>query len=159
MATWQIFGPLMRVPSALLNRLQLIAFDRRGNGAQNTHDAALDATATAWDGSRIQVSLDQPPTGIVPAQLDTTLNWIDRKITIDYEIDPSFDIRPGEGADLSYASEKGSITWYSGAGTSQILISNLLSISVGPTGNLLANKASCYVSMQISAGTQQKERS
>ncbi len=158
MATWQIFGPLMRVPSALLNRLQLI-FDRRGNGAGNTATTALDAVSTFWDFGKIQVSLDRPASGVMPIAIDTGLNWIDRKLTISFSLDPTMDVRPGHAADLSYAHHRGTVTWYSGLGNSSVLLSPLLAVYVGPTGNLYVTKDVCYASLQIVAGTQQKERS
>ncbi len=158
MALWQVFGPLMRVPSALLNRFQLL-FDRRGTGAGNTAALALDNTSTAWDFARIQVSLAQPASGVAPIAIDSAINWIDRKLTISYAIDPTMDIRPGQAADLSWAHHRGTITWYSGLGTSSIVLSPLLAVYVGPTGNLFVTKDVCFASLQIVAGTQQKERS
>lgn len=158
MALWELFGPLMRVPSAFLNRQQRITFDQRANGAGNTHAVGLDATSTAWDGGRYQIGLAQPFTGVIPLTLDSSIDWRDRRLEIAFQTDPDRDIRPGKAADSYHAMERGECVWYTGLGGSKI-ISPYISLIVSAGGILQAHKTVCFASIQVKASCQLKERS
>ena len=148
----------MRVPSAVLNRIQSSLFDRRGDGVGNTLAVGLDAISSAWDKGTIHISLDKPVPPL-PLQLDATYDYRDRHLLISYKFDPTRDIRPGQPEDHMHARDVGVVTAYTRSGSATIRLGPALSLFVGPTGVLFVNKSMGYGYVCVQLSTQIKERS
>lgn len=158
MGLLQSFVPFMRVPSAVLNRIQSSLFDRRGNGVGNTLAVGLDAISSAWDKGTIHISLDKPVPPL-PLQLDNTYDYRDRHLLISYKFDPTRDIRPGQPEDHMHARDVGVVTAYTRSGSATIRLGPDVSLFVGPTGVLFVNKNLGYAYISVELSTQIKERS
>lgn len=156
MGLLQSFTPLMRVPSAILNKIQSAVFDQRGNGPINTLAPGLNAVSTAWDPVRLHASLDRPVIG--GGLIDNSRDYRDRMITVRYRFDPARDIRPGEASDHVFPRDVGIVSRYSGNGVF-INCTSSLSVWIGPTGNLFVVKSLGWAALDIEASCQLKERS
>ncbi len=159
MALLKLFGPLQRVPSAILNALQRAALDQRANGPGNTLATGLDADNTGWDCGRVQSAIDRPASGIFPLEIDSRKNWIDRQITVSYRFDPVRDIRPGEAGDNCFARDYGTVPIYTRLGSQRWSLCPDVTLFIGPTGVMFVEKGIGYLYIEVTTSTQLKERS
>lgn len=159
MALHKLFGPLQRVPSAVMNAIQRAALDQRGSGAGNTLATGLNGETTAWDCGRVQISIDRPASGIFPIEIDTGKVWIDRQLTVSFRFDPVRDIRPGESGDHCFARDVGKFPIYTGLGNRRWSLCPDMTLFVGPTGVMFVEKGIGYAYIEVTTSTQLKERS
>lgn len=157
MARFKLFGPLVRVPSAVLNRIQEGLLDWKANGAKNTMGVNLDTNAMTHDQRRVHMSVNTDP---ILDVMDSSIDWRDRMVDIEMWFDPAMDIRPGHAADLFSAAEYVKCTHYTGAGGQLFLLGTSVAISAhDATGNLLIVKLDGFLHIRVSSGAQIKERS
>lgn len=152
------FGPLQRVPSAILNAIQRACLDQRGNGAGNTLALGINSDSSAKDCGRVHVALDQPAI-VGSAQGDTRLNWIDRWLTVSFKFDPNRDIRPGKAQDHAFARDTGLIILYTSSGNKRWALGPDLVLFVDAGGQLRFEKGLGFAYIEVTTSTQLKERS
>lgn len=152
------FGPLQQVPSAILNGIQRMCLDHRGTGPGNTLAAGISADNSGKNGGHVQVSVDFPLTA-VPLEIDSRIDWRDRRIQVNWAFDPVRDIRPGEVSDHVFARDSGIVGIYTTTGNRRWALSPDMTIFIGPTGVLFVEKANGYGYIELRASVQLKERS
>ena len=152
---WFTFGPLVRVPSAFLNRVQDSLFTQRGNGADNTGSLRLDGDNANLIGRTVVFSIAQPAG--IGFSCDGGIDWRDRDITVNGWADPNRDIRPGSGFDSAFPKWIFRRSFYSG--TSGVFdLGNGFELAVGITGVLGLVKPAAFLHLIVTGTAQVKER-
>ena len=159
MARFKLFGPLVRVPSAVLNRIQEAILDWKANGAANTMGANLDVDNLTHTQRRVHFSAGLGAINPIPANLDNSIDWRDRVLDIVMWFDPDHDIRPGEVNDQVFALEHTVVSWYTGVGNKALFLSPSVALFVDAGGILQLVKLAGYLHVRVSSNLQIKERS
>ena len=152
------FGPLQRVPSSWLNKIQDYLFGQRANGPTNQMSSSLNTTLASFSQALIQFTAPISSVGSFTL-MDNQIDWRDRNIKIRWRFDDVNDIRPGGSGDTRYALEQGDATIYTSAGGTWTMSSFSWSMQVDGTGKINFTKSSGYLYVEIDSGTQLKERS
>ena len=154
------FGPLQEVPSDTMNKFQETIFHSRATGAVNTLAVGLDAASTAHYSRKVVFSMTQAANlGFDVLDAPAGFDWRDRDIRVCGYMDPSRDIRPGEGADKALAKWRFEERMYSSSGNYTRVFSAPIQIQITGIGGLTISKGEGYLFLIIEGTVQVKERS
>lgn len=162
------FAPLVEITSTFLNIFQSGVFTQRGNGSANTMVSTLNTPSPLIRVKTVIFACNQ--SGLSPpfagGLIDDTIDWRDRQLTIELEIDndnDTRDIRWGKVDDDKQAQEQYHSVIYSRTGGTYLPISynSKLSVYVDSTNGYLWLKkpVPVYLRGTISCSAQTRERS
>ncbi len=124
MAKYQLFGSLVRIPSAFLNALQDAVYAQRATGPTNSLSLNLEGAGATFNQRTVEFAAGSAQ--ILPAfpqLLDDAIDWRDRYIKVRWRFDYAKDIRPGQAQDSYFPDEQSESQIYTVAGGLFITVS------------------------------------
>lgn len=161
MAKYQLFGSLVRIPSAFLNALQEALYAQRATGPTNGLSLNLEGAMPSFDQRTVEFGADSAAINSgFPQLLDDAIDWRDRYIKVRWKFDYVWDVRPGKAEDFKFAEEEGEARIYTVTGGFTIPVSPAWGFVINSgTGQMGYYKRAGYLYIEIESGTQLKERS
>jgi hypothetical protein len=161
MAKYQLFGSLVRIPSAFLNAIQDALYAQRATGPGNALSLNLEGAMPSFDQRTVEFNADSAAINSgFPQLLDDAIDWRDRYIKIRWKFDYLNDIRPGKPGDYIFAEEEGETKVYTVTGGFTIPVSPAWGFVINSgNGHMGYYKRAGYLYVEIESGTQLKERS